>query len=134
MERDPRVHRRRSARRGKEEDVEEGILAIPPSPPISGLKPAHKLHKATGGTNSSLMKSCSARPHRLRRGRRGACRRGLREAFEFARRGSKADNPFGPPAQEAEEATTLELPEGFENELTGVRKGERQDRDSFSKR
>ncbi|GJD33465.1 TniB family NTP-binding protein [Methylobacterium aerolatum] len=119
----------------KEEDVEEGILAIPPSPPISGLKQAHKLHKATGGNISSLMKLLfRATAIAYDEGDEALVDGVFAEAFEFARRGSKDDNPFGLPRRKPRKPRLSELPEGFENELTGVRKGERRDRDSFSKR
>jgi hypothetical protein len=55
-------------------------------------------------------------------------------AFEFMRRGSKVENPFGRPLRRPRKPTLSELPPDAETELTGLRNGNRQDRDSFSKR
>lgn len=115
-------------------DVVESVLTIPPSPPLSDGGRARKLHLATGGNINSLMKLLfRATAIAYDTGDEELTDPVFAEAFEFRRRGSKNDNPFGRPRRKPRKPTVSEMPPGFDTEMTGLSKGKRQDRDSFSK-
>ena len=119
-----------------EGEEREGILTIPSSPPLTDERRAHNLHKATGGNISSLMKLLF-RATAIAYDEKDKMLTDVvfADAFEFRRRGDmKAANPFGRSRKRRRKPTLTELPPGAETELTGLRKGKRQDRDSFSKR
>lgn len=116
------------------DDEESRILTILPSSPLGEEKRARKLHKATAGNISSLMKLLfRATAIAYDEGDKELTDGVFADAFEFGRRGGKADNPFGRPRRKPRKPTISEMPPGFDTEMTGLSKGKRQDRDSFSK-
>ncbi len=112
------------------------ILAIPSSPPLHDKKRAQDLHKATNGNFCDLMKLLfRAISIAYDTGDAELTDVVFADAFEYRRRGDrKSVNPFGKSRRRVRKPTLTELPPDAETELTGLRKGERQDRDSFSKR
>jgi hypothetical protein len=114
----------------------EDALTIPASPALTDEVRARNLHKATKGNINNLMKLLfRATAIAYDEGDTELTDVVFADAVEFRRRGDgKLVNPFGRSRRRVRKPTLSEMPPDAETEMTGLRKGNRQDRDSFSKR
>ncbi|TXM73744.1 AAA family ATPase [Methylobacterium sp. WL69] len=111
------------------------VLGIPPSPKLDDPTRAKKLHRATDGNIDNLMKLLfRATAIAYDDGEPALTDQVFAEAFEFRRRASTKENPFGLPKRRRRKLTLSEAPAAPENEFSGLRKGARKPNDSFSKK